>query len=61
MLSVADMLQAIRVTADLAEWHALPMWITFGAVSAVALWGFRSAVAGRPLFREEIQSSVPLA
>jgi len=55
MLSEQDMLQAIRVSVDYAHWHALPMLINNGALFAVALWGFRAAVAGRPLFRDEIQ------
>ena len=55
MFSVQDLLTSVRVTADVMAWHALPMWIVYGTVAAVARWGFRAAVAGQPLFRDEIQ------
>jgi serine/threonine-protein kinase len=55
MMCVADALAIVRVTTQVTAWHALPMWITFGSAAVVALWGFRTAVAGQPLFRDEIQ------
>jgi hypothetical protein len=53
--SVDALLRSVRVTADIGAWHALPMWLTYGLVIAVMLWGFRATLAGRPLFRDEIQ------
>jgi len=52
---VIALLFTVRVTPDVTAWHALPMWTTYGAIAALALWGVRAAVAGRPLFRDEIQ------
>jgi len=61
MLCVGDMLTSVRVTADVAAWHALPVWLTCGDAEAVAVWGLRVAVAGQPLFRDEIQEAGAVA
>jgi hypothetical protein len=56
--SVDALLGSVRVTADLGAWHALPMWLAYGLVAVVMLWGFRATLAGRPLFRDEIRDPV---
>jgi hypothetical protein len=54
--SVDAVLRGVRITADLGAWHALPMWLAIGTVAVVAVWGFRSALSGRALFRDEIRA-----
>jgi serine/threonine-protein kinase len=61
MLSVAEELTTFRVTGALSDWHALPMWLTYGSVAAVAAWGFRAAVAGQPVFRDEVRAEHAVA
>ncbi|MCP3982242.1 MAG: protein kinase [bacterium] len=53
--TVDDVLTGVRVTADLGAWHAVPMWLAYGSVLAVALWGVSATQVGRPLFRDEIR------
>ena len=53
--TLGALLATVRITPDLTAWHALPMWVVYGAIAALTAWGFRAAVAGRPLFRDEIQ------
>jgi serine/threonine-protein kinase len=61
MLAVGDMLASMRVTEELTAWHSLPMWIAYGSVAALAVWGFRAAVAGQLVFRDEIQAQPAVA
>ena len=53
-MSIADQLTNLPVTFNLSVWYAgagLPsLLLTLG----VAAWAFRTCVAGRPLFRDEI-------
>jgi serine/threonine-protein kinase len=53
--TVESLMMSTRVSLDLAAWHSLPMWLAYGSVLAIALWSFRTTLAGRPLFRDEIQ------
>jgi hypothetical protein len=59
--SVDAILRGVRVTPDVGAWHALPMWLAFGTVVIVAAWGFRVALSGRTLFRDEIRVGSPPA
>ncbi len=53
--SVEALLGGVRLTWDLGAWHARPMLLAIAAVVAAAAWGFWASLAGRPLFRDEIQ------
>jgi len=39
---------------DATAWHTLPAWISVGAVAALALYGFHTALAGRPLLKDAL-------
>ena len=49
-LSVWWLLQGMPLTFDLSAWYAGSTWITVLAIAALTGWGFRVALAGRPMF-----------
>jgi serine/threonine-protein kinase len=52
--TVSHLLRFMPLTFDLSHWYGyVTVLVLFFAVG-VALWGFRVALAGRPLFRDEI-------
>jgi hypothetical protein len=40
--------------ADLTAWQAMPMLTVFVVIAAIALFGFHTSLAGRPLFKDEL-------
>ncbi len=53
-LSLAFLLRSFPLTFDLSAWYAEATLLVLPVVLGVALWGFRTALAGRPIFRDEI-------
>ena len=52
--TVADLLRLLPLTFDLSAWYGYVTLLTLFVTVGVAVWGFRVALAGRPLFRDEI-------
>ncbi len=52
--TVADLLRFLPLTFNLTAWYGHVTLLTLFVTVGVAVWGFRAAVAGRPLFRDEI-------
>lgn len=52
--TVADLLRFLPLTFNLTAWYRHVTLVTLFVTVGVAVWGFRAAVAGRPLFRDEI-------
>jgi hypothetical protein len=50
----ADLLANIPATTDFSAWYAGATLFPFLVVAALAVWGFYTALAGRPLIREEL-------
>ena len=50
----AHVLRHMPLTVDWTAWYGYATLLTLVTVAAVTLWGFRVALAGRPLFRDEI-------
>lgn len=48
---VANMLISVPLTTDLSAWYAGIAYFSIGLVAAAAIYAFRRALAGRPLFR----------
>ncbi|MEO8096341.1 MAG: serine/threonine-protein kinase [Acidobacteriota bacterium] len=42
-------------TTSVSAWHAKPMLLAITAILALAIYGFRTTLAGRPLWRHELQ------
>jgi hypothetical protein len=54
-LYVHGVLMSLPMTMDLSSWTATPtFWVT-GAVAALAVYGFRTALAGRPAFQSSLE------
>ena len=52
--TVTGLLWAMPMTFDLSAWYADSTWITVLAIAALTGWGFRVAVAGRPMFGDGV-------
>jgi hypothetical protein len=52
-MSVSTLL-TLPLTFELTAWHAAPTWIVLVLLALLTGWGFRTALAGQPLFRDEI-------
>ena len=53
-MSIGGMLNDLPVTFDLTAWYAGAGSFALCLILGVAVWAFRTSVAGRPLFRDEI-------
>ena len=42
-------------TTSISAWYAKTMMLAIAAILALALYGFRTTLAGRPLWRDELQ------
>jgi serine/threonine protein kinase len=51
----AGFLGAAPWTTSVSAWYATPMLLAIAAILAVAIYGFRTTLAGRPLWRDELQ------
>jgi hypothetical protein len=49
-----DLLQGFPLTSDLSAWHAYATVLAVGACLALAGWGFRTSLGGRPAFRDPL-------
>jgi serine/threonine-protein kinase len=52
--TVCDLLLLLPLTFNLTAWYGYVTLLTLFVVVGVAAWGFWAALAGRPLFRDEI-------
>jgi hypothetical protein len=52
--TVTNLLVILPLTFDLTAWYGYVTLLTLFVVAGVAVWGFWNALAGRPLFRDEI-------
>jgi len=50
----ADLLANVPSTTDFSAWYAAATLVPLLAVAALAVWGFYTALAGRPLLKEEL-------
>jgi hypothetical protein len=41
-------------TVSISEWYSKTALLAIAAILAVALYGFRTTLAGRPLWRDEL-------
>jgi len=60
-ISVSGLLQTLPLTFDLGVWYADTTLLVLAVVLGLAAWGFWAALAGRPLFRDEILETQPPA
>lgn len=42
-------------TTNVSAWYARPAMLAIAAILALAIYGFRTTLAGRPLWRDELQ------
>ncbi len=59
--SVCDLLLFLPLTFDLTAWYGYVTLLTLFVTVGVAVWGFWTALAGRPLFRDEILQAEAVA
>ena len=52
--TVSYLLRLLPLTFDLTAWYGYVTLLTLFVTIGIAVWGFRVALAGRPLFRDEI-------
>jgi len=52
--SISDLLRTLPLTYDLSAWYGYVTVLTLFVTVGVGAWGFWTALAGRPLFRDEI-------
>jgi hypothetical protein len=52
--TVCDLLLQLPLTFNLTAWYGYVTLLTLFVTVGVAFWGFWTALAGRPLFRDEI-------
>jgi hypothetical protein len=50
----ADLLANIGMTTDLSAWYAAATLFPFLVIAGLAIWGFHTALAGRPLLKNEL-------
>jgi eukaryotic-like serine/threonine-protein kinase len=53
-LSIMFLLKSLPLTYELWAWHGQTALLVLALVLGVAVWGLWTALAGRPLFRDEI-------
>ncbi len=53
-VTVSALLQSLPLTFNLTTWYGYVTLVTLFITVGVAAWGFWTALAGRPLFRDEI-------
>jgi serine/threonine-protein kinase len=53
--TITDLLTQMPLSPDLASWKAAPTVVTLMVVLGLGAWGFWISLAGRPLFRDELQ------
>jgi serine/threonine-protein kinase len=54
MMLVSEVMTLLPLTFALGAWWAGPTWLVLAMVLGLAIWGFRGALAGRPVFRDEV-------
>jgi hypothetical protein len=47
-----DLLGGFPLTGDLSAWYAYATFLAAGACLALAGWGFRTALGGRPVVKD---------
>jgi len=52
--TISDLLRLLPLTFDLSAWYGYVTVLTLLVTVGIGVWGFRAALAGRPLFRDEI-------
>ena len=52
--TISDLLRHLPLTFGLSAWYGYVTILTLLVTVGVGVWGFRAALAGRPLFRDEI-------
>jgi serine/threonine-protein kinase len=55
--SVTTLLVSFPVTLDFSAWYAGPGFIALGAILALGVWSFRTALGGRKLLKEDLLES----
>lgn len=50
----ADLLANVPATTDFSAWYAAAVLFPFLMITALAVWGFYTALAGRPLLKDEL-------
>ena len=55
--TVNELLGQMPIGPDLASWRGAPTVLTLIILLALAGWGFWISLAGRPLFRDELQEA----
>jgi hypothetical protein len=58
-ITLADFLEQMPLTFDVTAWYAAPSLLTLALVAGLALFGFRSALAGRLLIRDAVLDAEP--
>jgi hypothetical protein len=53
-IAVANLLVGFPLTTDISAWYAGPAVFAVALIATAAVFAFRGAIAGRPLFREEL-------
>ena len=59
--TVCDLLLILPLTFDITAWYSYITLLTLFVTVGVAVWGFWVALAGRPLFRDEVLQAETLA
>ena len=54
-LSLAGLIAPITLTLDPSRWYSAATYLGLAMALALAVYGFYVSVAGRPLFRDELQ------
>jgi hypothetical protein len=53
-MTVSELIEAMPLTPRPETWYLGTMLMVLALLLGAALWGFRTAQAGRPLFRDPI-------
>jgi hypothetical protein len=56
-LTATSLIFQLPLTYNLTAWWAAPTWITLGSMLLLAVWSFRIALAGQPVFRDSLLES----
>ena len=59
LLCLTRLLRLMPLTFDLTAWYGYVTVLTLFVTVGVGVWGFWAALAGRPLFRDEILEAGP--
>jgi hypothetical protein len=52
-----SLFRGFPLTSNLSAWYAKDALLAMGIVLALAVYGFRTTLAGRPLWRDELRES----